>query len=290
MFSRIKLNVRQAELEDRQKLANLIHFEVYVHRHLDWRPPLDWLGNRPYVVAEKNGKIVAALACPPDPPKVAWIRLFAISANISIEKAWEALWPEAREILNDLPHPTRVAAIPLQRWFQAVLVESDFDLTHRVVMLSWTPGRQALMERQDDLLIRPMNFDDLLEVEKIDNAAFGTVWQTSQAGLELAFKQAAVATVVEDEGRLLGYQISTTTPMGGHLARLAIHPVAQGQGLGYSLLRDMLSQFERRGAQAVTVNTQQDNLVSLSLYKKAGFRPTGEEYPVYQYSIRMDTD
>jgi ribosomal protein S18 acetylase RimI-like enzyme len=45
----------------------------------------------------------------------------------------------------------------------------------------------------------------------------------------------------------------------------------------------MLSQFDRRGAQAVTVNTQQDNIASLSLYQKAGFRRTGEEYPVYQY-------
>jgi ribosomal protein S18 acetylase RimI-like enzyme len=288
MFSRIKLNVRRAGLEDRQKLANLIHFEIYVHRHLDWRPPLDWLGNHPYLVAEKNGEIVAALACPPDPPKVAWIRLFAISANISIEKAWGALWPEAREILRYLPHPTQVAAIPLQRWFQSVLVDSDFDLTHRVVMLSWTPGKHNLAERQNNSLIRPMNFDDLPEVEKIDNAAFGTVWQTSQSGLELAFKQAAVATVVEEEGRLLGYQISTTTPMGGHLARLAVHPDTQGQGLGYSLLKDMLSQFERRGAQAVTVNTQQDNRVSLSLYEKAGFRHTGEEYPVYQFKIRED--
>jgi hypothetical protein len=33
------------------------------------------------------------------------------------------------------------------------------------------------------------------------------------------------------------------------------------------------------------VNTQQDNLFSLTLYQKAGFTRTGEEYPVYQYQI-----
>jgi len=88
--------------------------------------------------------------------------------------------------------------------------------------------------------------------------------------------------VAEDDGQLLGYQISTATTMGGHLARLAVHPAAQGGGIGYALVHDMLSQFTRRGARQVTVNTQQDNLVSLALYQKAGFKRTGEEYPVYQ--------
>jgi [ribosomal protein S18]-alanine N-acetyltransferase len=152
-------------------------------------------------------------------------------------------------------------------------------------MLNWEPGRQASrapVSLPSDISIRPMNFDDLSFVEEIDTSSFGSVWQNSQVSLELAFRQAAVATVVEREGQLVAYQISTPTPMGGHLARLAVHPGFQGLGIGYALVRDMLSQFERRGAQCVSVNTQQDNYVSLSLYEKAGFRRTGEEYPVFQ--------
>jgi ribosomal protein S18 acetylase RimI-like enzyme len=44
----------------------------------------------------------------------------------------------------------------------------------------------------------------------------------------------------------------------------------------------MLQQFSQRGAQAVTVNTQKNNLASLALYKAAGFKFTGEEFPIYQ--------
>lgn len=285
MFTRFKLSVRTVSPDDRQKLANLIHFEIYVHRHLDWRPPLDWVGHQPYLVAEQNGRILASLACPPDPPNIAWLRLFAASSEISVRRAWDALWPEAHSQLLEITGLERIAAIPLQNWFQNLLIESDFQETHRVVMLNWEPGRQASrapVSLPPEMTIRPMNFDDLVEVEEIDSSSFGSVWQNSQKSLELAFRQAAVATVAEQDGQLIAYQISTGTPMGGHLARLAVHPGFQGLGIGYALVRDMLSQFERRGAQTVSVNTQQDNNVSLSLYEKAGFRRTGEEYPVFQ--------
>ena len=91
--------------------------------------------------------------------------------------------------------------------------------------------------------------------------------------------------MIRHASALVGYQISTASPLGGHLARLAVCPEQQCKGIGYSLVVDTLSQFNRRGAQRVTVNTQQDNLASLSLYKKAGFRETREQYPVYQYSL-----
>ena len=87
---------------------------------------------------------------------------------------------------------------------------------------------------------------------------------------------------------MAGYQISTSTPMGGHLARLAVLPENQDHGIGKALLVDLLSQFARRGIVKVTVNTQADNLSSLNLYHKLGFHLTGEEYPVYQLNLPAD--
>lgn len=291
METEVELAVREATAADRHQLANLIHFEVYVHRHLDWRPPLDWLGREPYLVAERDGKIVAALACPPDPAHIAWVRLFAVSSNISISGAWGALWPEVLERFQDMPKVYRVAAIPLQNWLKKILQDSDFEESHQVVMLSWERGMtppESVHQAQG--YIRPMTFDDLNAVEAVDAASFVPEWQNSKDCLEMAFQQAAVATVYEVDGCIAGYQISTSTPMGGHLARLAVHPDNQRQGIGYALVRDMLSQFERRGAQRVTVNTQQDNQTSLALYRKAGFRLTGESYPVFHYELKTDQE
>lgn len=286
MVTQIQLAVREAASQDRQQLANLIHFEVNVHRHLDWRPPLDWLGSPPYLVAELNGSLVAALACPPDPPGVAWIHLFAVAAGISPERVWNATWPVARQQLVTGTTARWAAAIPLQGWFESILEESEFVQTHRVVMLSWERGKLPLEEARPGIALRGMNYDDLPAVEQIDISSFQGVWQNSQASLELAYRQAAIATVVEEQGQLIGYQISTATPMGGHLARLGVIPPAQGRGIGYALVRDTLVQFQRRGARAVTVNTQHDNWSSLALYQKAGFHRTGEEYPVYQFDLR----
>lgn len=285
MLTRVQINIREAVPADRQRLANLIHFEIHVHRHLDWRAPLDWIGNEPYLLAEKGKEIAAALACPPDPPYVAWIRLFAVASTIAPEQAWEALWPVALEHLKGIPGMGQVATIPLQQWYADLLRTSRFEQTHRVVMLGWEQRRWTPQVEPPACLIRPMTLDDLGQVEAVDHAAFEPLWHNSRLSLELAFRQAAVATVAEVDSHLVGYQISTATPMGGHLARLAVDPKFQGRRIGYSLVQDMLSQFSRRGAHMVTVNTQQDNHASLRLYEKTGFRRTGEEYPVYRFPL-----
>lgn len=277
-----RLEVRPAVDKDRQQLANLLHFETSVHRHLDWRPPLDWLGQTPFLVAEADSTIHAALAAPPDPPDVSWIRMFAASSEWSAQKAWEALWPVAQAELHSRKIKT-VAAIPLQKWLQEILEQSHFQQIHNVILLLWQKGTELPTPGECGCVIRPMNFDDLPGVVEVDDQSFGPIWRNSFDSLELAFRQSAVATVAEDESGITAYQISTANPMGGHLARLAVSPQAQGKGIGYSLLYDLLNQFERRGAVRVSVNTQQDNLASLGLYHKAGFQETGELYPVYQF-------
>jgi ribosomal protein S18 acetylase RimI-like enzyme len=280
-----QLIVEPAVYEDRHHLANLIHFGSHVHRHLDWRPPLDWLGQSPFLIARDDGEIVGALASPPDPPNVAWIRLFATTRGVSAMSVWMQLWAEARLWLQDLANLPKVAAIPLHDWFAKLLKASQFTSDHEVVVLSWNHRERPAAKRSSSLNLRPMLLDDIPGIEMVDSAAFGGVWQNSQSCLEIAFRQSTLATLAEENGRLLGYQISTATQMGGHLARLAVLPEFQGTGVGYALLDDMLKQCERRGLHTVTVNTQSDNRVSLSLYQKAGFKLTGEEYPVFEFNI-----
>lgn len=286
MIANLRQNtVRSVSEDDRQRLANLVHFEAHIHRHLDWRSPLDWVGNYPYLVVERNGDILAALACPPDPPDVAWIRLFAVSSEISVENAWEELWPVAQAQLAESTAQISAAAIPLQHWFRKVLEENNFVHTNNVVVLTWKGGALPEVAKPAAAMIRLMNYDDLTQVEMVDTVAFGNVWQNSQSCLEVAFRQASIATVAEISGEVAGYQISTITAMGGHLARLAVKPKFQGLGVGYALVCDMLSQFERRNVGNVTVNTQDDNMISLSLYQKAGFSRSGEKFPVFQCPI-----
>lgn len=286
MITSVETIVRQARLQDRGKLANLIHFETRVHRNFDWKTPLDWLGDSPFLVLERNNRLVAALACPPDPKSIGWIRLFAVHASLSAREAWQALWPAAQAMLSEMDGPQTAGAITVHNWFRELLEEQGFQHHHDIVMLAWLPKELPDQPKRRDVNLRPMNYDDLVEVEKVDHQAFFPLWRNSLQGLKTAFKQAMIATVAEVDDRMVGYQISTSNAMGGHLARLAVAPEYQGRGIGYDLVYDVLQQFYRRGADQVTVNTQSTNRFSVKLYKKLGFISTGETFPVYEYPIR----
>lgn len=276
-----RIAIRSATENDRHKLATLIHFSPYVHRHLGWRSPLDWLGIEPYLIAERDGQILAALACPPDVPDLSWVRLFAVSTAMEVEEAWEMMWPVADRLLGD---STPIAALPLQNWFRRILQNSNFTHTYDVLMLRWKDNGQRfdVFPSDSPFSIRLMNFDDLKSVHQLDQSAFDPVWRHSIELLTLAYQHANLATIVEDSTGILGYQMSTANNSDGHLARLAVRPSARRLGVGYTLVQDLLKNFQRRGIQKVTVNTQDNNRASLSLYEKAGFASTGERYSVFE--------
>ena len=280
------LSLRPATEEDRSRLANLLHFETHVHRHLDWRRPLDWLGSEPFLVTETGGRLTGALATPPDPPQVAWLRLFAVSTRLDVAEVWAALWPAAREQLLETA-VDQAAAIPLQDWFRKLLSRSRFEHTHNVVVLDWHADGGSFSNGNAESLpiIRPIKETDIPAVYEVDRTAFAPLWQNSLDALGLALKQAGSATLIEEAGKPVAYQISTIGTQGLHLARLATHPDFQGRGLALALVKDLQQQVLRRSEMRLSVNTQDNNFPSLSLYKKLGFKLTRDRFPVYQQAL-----
>jgi ribosomal protein S18 acetylase RimI-like enzyme len=277
--------VRPAVSSDYQQIADLIFFEGHVHRHLDWRTPLEWLGYSPYWVLEENGRVVAALACPPDPDSIAWIRLFVYASHLSGSSVWSPLWTAARRELAQRGRMT-AAAIAMERWMDSLLIENGFGLAHHIVLLEWNDRPVMPLSIPAGYFIRTMKSDDLPRVVEVDASAFDLLWQNSLPALSKAFSQAVYASVIERDSDMVGYQLSTWSPLGAHLARLAVRPQAQGIGLGTALVNDLIIHMQNGGARHITVNTQGNNNVSLALYQKLGFRRTGEQYPVY--TIRVE--
>ena len=285
-MNEIDYNIRTAIPSDRSRLANLIHFGAYIHQHLDWKAPLDWIGSKPYLLVEKEGDLFATLACPPDLPEITWIRLFAANSLINVGQAWKLLWNATNEELSQIGK-IQVAAISLQSWFNELLEESEFEHSDDVIVLMWDSTTSLPKPDPSSITIRPMIPEDLETIEIIDHEAFGTIWKNSLESLELAFQQASLASVAERGDEVVGYQYSTSSTMGGHLARLAVKTSMQGKGIGYLLVHQVLSQFNKQGVRQVTVNTQEKNVASLGLYSKAGFSVTGESYRVYQHNFNQ---
>jgi ribosomal protein S18 acetylase RimI-like enzyme len=284
MISGADLQLRPAIQTDQRGITNLIHFSPHVHRHLDWRSPIDWIGSSPYFVIENGGQVIAALGCPPDPPAVAWVRLFVNSGKIPVKESWMILWERVYKELAGKDQLV-VAAIVLQDWFKEILLSSEFTNPQSIVMLERDGGSATGLKPPATFPIRAMMPYDLPAVAEVDASAFDHLWKNTLPALEQAYPQSVIATVAEMEGKTIGYQISTRNPNGVHLARLAVRPSVQGHGVGYALVADLIHKAERRGMTHLTVNTQSDNSASLALYQRMGFNETGERYPVYQLQV-----
>ena len=281
------LQARAACDDDRRRLAALVHLEPYVHQHPGWEAPLERVASPGFVVLPReDGALDAAMAVLQETSSVAWVRLFAVAATTSPRAAWEALWDAAVAPLRE-QNVRWVAAMPFADWFQRLLQEVGFQHLEDVEVLVWEKQPLPPVQAPEGLRLRPMTTEDLPTVAAIDAAAFGDFWRMSEEAFRIALARSVWATVVEEKvtGEIAGFQISTPSPLGGHLARLAVHPHAQRRGIGRWLVSDTLAFFRRNHAERVTLNTQGNNARALALYRRMGFRSTHEVYPVYRYAL-----
>jgi len=289
MFQEIKQingqsSICKATLENQQQIAPFLKQNNYLHRHLDWFDTLDWLGDQPFLIERIGHQIQALLCATPENEQSAWVRTFSANKQIPVEESWQRLLSIAVKSLRGMG-VSHFAALALHDWFERLLKLSDFHNRQNIIVLEWQGKFPAKDNNNTQIKIRPMYSDDLGDVYHLDKLAFPPLWQNSSEGLSKAFNQPGIATVAIFNDEIIGYQISTTMTIYGHLARLAIHPTYQRQGVAFMLLNDLLKQFERLGFWRITVNTQSDNKPSRQLYEKFGFIQTREEIPVYEMNL-----
>ncbi|MEA3327154.1 MAG: GNAT family N-acetyltransferase [Chloroflexota bacterium] len=277
-----KSTIHQASQNNYEQLADFFNQYHYIHRHLDWFATLDLLGDQPFLFESVNDQIKAVICTVPENNDIAWIRSFGVREKKHLKTRWERLLAESVQKLR-ASGIKKLASLALHRWFEDLLTDAKFENHLNIIVLEWQgkfPKRQP-----SDLEIRSMTVSDLPFIEIIDHIAFPSLWQNSLAGLRKAYHQTGISTVAVKNGQVVGYQISTAMTIYGHLARLAVHPYYQRQGVGYAIVYDLLKRFEHRGYWCVTVNTQSNNLPSLKLYEEFNFKRTDEEIPVYELDL-----
>jgi len=274
----------EAKPENYDQIASFLNENNQIHRHLDWFGTLDWLGYQPYLLLMANKKIKAVLCATPENDQSAWVRSFVSKKNLPLDETWQHLLSRAVKKLKD-KGIKQLAALALHNWFEGLLSVSGFKHRQNIVVLEWGGKLPAKKPIVPSIEIRPMNLTDLPEVHILDKIAFHPLWQNSLAGLTKAYEQPGINTVAVYQGKIVGYQISTSMTIYGHLARLAVDPEYQRKGIASALVYDLLRQFDQQGFWRVTVNTQSDNSPSLKLYDSFGFETTGEEIPVYELDL-----
>ena len=281
-----RLTLRPALKSDYSNLLDFTSTLTYMHRHLDWRDSLEWVGYQPFWLQEENGKIQAALSCVPEPETVAWVRMFAVAMQSSADRAWQRLFDRCLDDLRQLPQMPVVVSLSLREWYEELLIRNGFQHHQDIVVFVYEKEPPPPPRLNPRYSLREMKSGDLPGIQRIDNMAFEPIWQLSADDLKHAAKRSMFTTIIESDGEIVAYQMSSGSGMYAHLARLAVRPDLQGQKLGYALVQHLLDYFiNGLNYWGVTLNTQHNNTSSLRLYSRIGFQETGEKFPVYIYPV-----
>jgi len=257
-------------LEARRALPRLWCWEEYLAEDL-------------FLVMERAGDVVGALFAWPDDSPVAWVRLAVLSDVLSIGAWLDALLPPMLDRLRR--RGTReLAWMDCRGWAAPHLKARGFKLLTEVMTL--VKIDYALPDTcTAQVCLRPASERDVEAITAVDWAAFTPYWRYSEATMRRKVRTSPYFTVAELAGEIVGYAEGEVHPPQAHLNRIAVHPDHQGCGIGTFLLHNAILAFRRGGAERVTLNTQADNQPSRRLYRRLGFKPTGERVAVWQLSL-----
>ena len=157
-------------------------------------------------------------------------------------------------------------ALPPYEW--RPYLDAGFDIRERLHLLGHhlldVPERSGPSTRSVRRRDRPRVLD-------VDHAAFEPFWRLDDAGLsEAARATPSTRFRIDRDGR--AYALFGRAGTRGYVQRLAVHPEAQGRGLGSALVVDGLHWLRRWRAAEALVNTQITNDRAVALYERLGFR------------------
>jgi [ribosomal protein S18]-alanine N-acetyltransferase len=286
--------VRVAKKSDAPAITRLLNGTRFTHYHVDWWVPVDWLGDAGFVVVPKDvahkakrpsfllprDELLACLAVTADPPPAAWVRLTAVSADLDPHDTLIQMFAPVVEHLRETA-VTEVGWLVLTPWPIPVLPQLGFE--EFTIIETYVKQNLELppMKPVPDLRIRPVAEGDFDGLAALETAVFDPLWRFSKETLKLARRDAVSFDVAYLGDRLVGYQISSGGRFGAHLVRLTIAPDLQGHGIGTAIFAHAIQEYDRRGYQHITLNTQVDNDASHRLYKKFGFSAAGEQMPMW---------
>lgn len=267
---------------NRHDVRDLLFRSLHSHTHLDWHETDQWLdnGRSPVVLAWQGRQLVGVMGASEPMAGECWIRVVGAVDGVDPLPIISALWSILRLDLKAL-HVERAAVLFMREWMQPVFQALGFAEYEWIVTLRREAAEPPPDMRPANLIIRPTDPTDFDSVLDVDHAAFAALWRMTANDIRQAMRMAASCTLALIDGLPVGYQLSTMYFDGSHLARLAVIPTLQANGIGAALVGDVLRRFARRGIGTMSVNTQLSNERSQRLYRRLRFQPTGYDLAVW---------
>ena len=280
------ITVTSFERQHEQAVDNLLFYAHHLHTHIDWHEPLDWMSRfePPVRLAWRGEKLAGLMAASTPINGTAWLRIAALADFDSGHTIFDSLWNSMAAVLRDL-QVAKLYVLLTRPWIKKYLRPLDFAFAEEVITFQHNSTSLPRLQRPD-VDVRRITPADIPQILALDHEAFAPPWQMSVEDVRQALRTATICTTAEQDQRIVGYQFSTVYRNGAHLARLAVAPQQQGQGIGKLLLHHVLEHFSRRQITTMTVNTQESNHRSQQLYRHFGFYRNGYDLSVWSITLQ----
>lgn len=133
---------------------------------------------------------------------------------------------------------------------------------------------QAERERNDTIVIRKMQEQDLEQVSKLEEENFSMPWSVDSFR-EMVSHPDALYLVAIDRGRVCGTCGVRNVSGDGEITNVVIREEYRGSGLAQRMLLDLISQGMEMGITAFTLEVRKSNAVAIHVYEKLGFVSEG---------------
>ncbi|MGI8974641.1 MAG: ribosomal protein S18-alanine N-acetyltransferase [Gaiella sp.] len=124
-------------------------------------------------------------------------------------------------------------------------------------------------------VLRPLELDDLDDVERIERASYPTPWSRAMFASELAKPSALSTGAFAADGRLVGYLILSRYVDAWHVMNVAVDPDRRRNGIASLLLDHLFAQTEADARRGYTLEVRMSNIGAIALYERFGFRSRG---------------
>jgi ribosomal protein S18 acetylase RimI-like enzyme len=152
------------------------------------------------------------------------------------------------------------------------------DDVRRIVALQGFAGEVPGAALPDGVRLRPADAGDVPTLVALDNACFDEFWRYGEPEMTEALGRERVVVAEVVGAQIAGYSTSSLHGASATVGRLAVAPSARRRGIARALLADAARWASEREAFALTLCTQEENLVSRALYRERGFFELDERY------------
>lgn len=133
--------------------------------------------------------------------------------------------------------------------------------------------------RPENIDIRPMTDEDLLDVMRIEEAGYSHPWTIGI--FRDCLRVGYFCQVLEQDNVVVGHAVMSEAVGEAHILNICVSPRAQGAGLGRILVEHLLDAAARMSVEIVLLEVRPSNKIAVGLYHRLGFCEVGSRKSYY---------